>query len=330
VYGQTALSRSSADGAAQILVGAGVVDGVLVGMGRGVATAHHGELFQGQVRDSAGTLRRCLVSLPCMSLYSWVTFQPDASSVLSIDPARKSKTRAAIELTLDYLGAPAVGGLVTIVSNIEEGKGYGSSTADCVAAVRAIAQAFGQRLADDEIARLVVGAEIASDNTMFDHAVLFAQREGVVLEDYGKAVPRLDVLGIDSDRRGIVDTLTYPPAPYSRDELELFQTLLGAVRRAMRTQDAVLLGRVATASAAVNQRFLPKPLFPEIRRIAELAGAVGVAVAHSGTVLGILFDSADASTPRALDLARRQLSEIGVSDPVHFQSRPSCLKAARP
>src|SRR5262245_1736398 len=102
------------------------IDDVRVRTGRGVATGHHGELFQGQIQDETGTLRRCLLSLPCSSLYSWVTFEPEDVPALAINPPHKVRTRAVIQLALRYLGAPGVGGTVTIDSNIPEGKGYGS------------------------------------------------------------------------------------------------------------------------------------------------------------------------------------------------------------
>jgi uncharacterized protein involved in propanediol utilization len=301
---------------------------VLVSIGRGVATAHHGELFQGQIREAGGRLTRCLLSLPCTGLYSCVVFHPDDTGTPRVQPPHKKKTRLAIELTLEYLDAAGIGGTAVVESNIKEGKGYGSSTADCVAAVRAVADALGQRLADEEVARLVVRAETASDNTMFAHAVLFAQREAIVVEHYTRPVPHMHVLGIDTDRDGIVDTLDYPPAVYSAYEIQVFHTLVAALRRAIRTQDVSLLGRVATASATVNQKFLPKPLFGEIQRLAEHVGALGVAVAHSGTVVSVLLDPANPRAPTQLATLRHQLGCLGITDSFLFQTRACRLKDA--
>lgn len=300
--------------------------GPVVNTGRGVATAHHGELFQGQIRDGAGALRRCLLSLPCTRLYSRVLFQPDGTDRLAIDPPHKIKTRKVVELVLDHLETPGVGGLATVETNIPEGKGYGSSTADCVAAARAVADAFGQRLADEEVARLVVRAEAASDNTMFDQAVLFAQREGVVLERYARPVPRIEVIGFDTDRDGIVDTLAHQPAVYSPGEIEVFHTLVAALRRAIRTQDARLVGRIATASALINERFLPKPQFSDIHRLAARVGALGIAAAHSGTILGILLDPADPRLARTIDALRAELTAFGAANIFHFHTWASGLR----
>jgi uncharacterized protein involved in propanediol utilization len=278
-------------------------------------------LFQGQVRDSADVLHRCLVSLPCAGLRSTVTFVTDLTlAEIRVEPARKQKVRAAIEAALDYLDARELRGTASVQSNIEEGKGYGSSTADCVAAVRAVADAVGTALTEDEIARLVVGAETASDSTMFGQAVLFAQREGRVLERYARPIPRLEVLGIDTSPGEIVDTLSYPPAVYSWRDVEVFHMLVAALGRAIRTQDVALLGRVATASAVVNERFLPKPLFAEIRRIAECGRALGVAVAHSGTILSILLDPADPSVAHRIERLSAELERLGTAEVIHFST----------
>src|ERR1039458_6783440 len=68
-----------------------------------------------------------------------------------------------------------------------------------------------------------------------------------------------------------------------------------ALRRAITMEDVALLGRVATASARINQRFLPKPSLEFLVEVCQRHGGCGVQVAHSGTVVGLIFDS---SPPR--------------------------------
>ena len=52
-----------------------------------------------------------------------------------------------------------------------------------------------------------------------------------------------------------------------------------------------LLGRVATASSRINQRYLPKPVLDELLALCRRLGGHGVQVAHSGTVAGLIFDA---------------------------------------
>jgi uncharacterized protein involved in propanediol utilization len=287
--------------------------------GRGISIAQYGELFQGEI-GSGKQRTRCLLSLPCKELVSQVAFDADQSGFLFIKPPHKQKTKKVVELTLRYLGAPQIGGFISVESNIPEAKGCGSSTADCVAGAIAAAAAIGMTLTQDEIAHLVVEAEVASDNIMFKHAVLFAHRKGVLVEDYGKELPLIDVLGIDTKKDSVVDTLEFSPAVYSEAEIESFNTLVIALRRALRENDIRLLGTVATASAAINERFLPKPMFREIRSLAEYAGALGIAVAHSGTVLAILLDPNNQSINRQVNEIKVELSKLGIDDVLRYQT----------
>jgi uncharacterized protein involved in propanediol utilization len=288
--------------------------------GIGFSYAQHGELFQGQIEDEYGKLRRCLVSLPCTSLYARARFEPDLSGVLEGVPTEKSKALRAVQVVLEYLAASRIGGLLEIQSNVPEGKGYGSSTADCAAAAQAASRSIGVELTANETARLVVRAEVASDNFMHDHAVLFAQREGVVLEDYHHPLPEVEVLGIDTDDNATIDTLAFAPAEYSWCEIESFKTVLAALRRAVRHRDIELLGRVATASATINQRFLSKPLFNEVNALAQRAGALGVGVAHSGTVLSLLLAPNDPKLEYRVDSLREGLGKLGISDILRFRA----------
>jgi uncharacterized protein involved in propanediol utilization len=297
-------------------------DHLILKHGHGESHAHHGELFQGQIEDRSGRKRRCLVSLPCYSLFSRVTLVPDLSGVFRVEPSHKSKVKRVIEVTLAYLNAAWVGGSITVASNIIEGKGYGSSTADCVAAAIAAADAIGRHLMDNEIARLVVNAEMASDNVMFRQAVLFAQREGIVLESYGRPFPRVEVLGFDTDKNGFIDTLGYPPADYSWQHIHIFHPLIGAIRRAFRTGDLALLGRVATASAVINEEFLPKAKFAEIKSLAAHVRILGIAAAHSGTVLSLLLDPADPKIEYKVEFLQRELDRLGIRPILRFQTSP--------
>lgn len=53
----------------------------------------------------------------------------------------------------------------------------------------------------------------------------------------------------------------------------------------------MLLGQVATGSARLNQEHLEKPHLEEFIVFAQHWGALGTLVAHSGTVVGVLWAS---------------------------------------
>jgi uncharacterized protein involved in propanediol utilization len=295
-------------------------------IGHGYCRAHHGELFQGQISDGKGNLRRCLMTLPCENFYSDVTFFPDFSGELRVEPVYKEKTRRTVELVIDCLEHCGIGGLIQVSSNIEECKGYGSSTADCVAAALAATDALRVKLREGEIARLVVRAEQASDNVMFSNAVLFAHREGVVINDYAQPVPEIEMLGIDTEPEGMIDTLKYVPVQYSWKEIQYFEMLAVALQRAIRTQDRQLLGRVATASAEINEQFLPKYGYKDVRTLAERIGALGIAVAHSGTVMSIMLDPTDEELEWKTEALYKGLTAMGLSKILRLRTHPAQVR----
>lgn len=287
-----------------------------------VARAHHGELFQGVVVDADGHLRRALVSLPCALYVSRASFEPQRDAPLTIETPWRTKALRAAELTLEHLGRKEWGGRLSVESNMPVRWGYGSSTSDVAAAVRAVASAFSVTLAPRIVARLAVSAECASDSSIFDDGiVLFAQREGLVVEDLGRAFPALEVLGFNTDPEGKgVDTLDFSPARYNAFEIEAFRPLIGMLRRAFHDGDATLLGRVATASARINQRFLPTPNWSWIEGLVSRCGAAGVQVAHSGTLVGLLFHPGQEARIRE---AVEALASAGITQTWRFSTADS-------
>jgi uncharacterized protein involved in propanediol utilization len=268
-------------------------------------------------------LHHGLISLPCGIFQSEAVFIPDLTAKVRVEPGWKVKALKAAELTLasiDPQRRHLYGGLLEIRSNIPVGWGLGSSSSDVTAAIRAVADSFRRELSAKEIALLAVQAETASDSMMFgDDVVVFAQREGVVIEELGGALPELEVLGFNTDPTGSgVDTLCSSPAHYSWWEVEAFRPMLGLLRYAVRTRNPRLIGQVACASAYINQQHLPKPHFQKLERLKNLVHAVGLQVAHSGTVVGLLFDPADARNDSHLKLAQTLIEEMGFGESWYF------------
>lgn len=289
--------------------------------GFGSSVAHHGEILQGAVEEGDGRLRHGLVSLRCKIFSSDASFVPAGGAVV-VKPGWKVKARRAAELALARLHPSCRGGRLTVSSNIPPRWGLGSSTSDVTAAIRAVAAAFGQNLPAEVVADLSVQAEVASDSTMFDdRAVLFAFRDGYVIEDFGGRLPPLEVFGFNTDVTGAgVDTLNYPLARYTRVEVEALRPLVELLRRAVRSQDPRLVGQVASASARINQRYLRMRHYDYLERLVGRVGALGLQVAHSGTVAGLLFDPQAPEVEEQIGHARALLSEIGIASAWRFQT----------
>lgn len=291
-------------------------------VGRASTTAHHGEILQGVVEDEDGSLCHGLVTLRCRIFSSEATFGPGGGGAVAVTPGWKVKALRAAELTLAHYGREGRGGRLAVRSNIPPCWGLGSSTSDVTAAIRAVGDAYGFDIPPETVAGLAVEAEVASDSTMFDdRAVLFAFRGGYVIEDFGGRLPPLYVLGFNTDLTGSgVDTLSYPLARYTRDEVAVLRPLVEQLRRAVRAQDARLVGEVASASARINQSHLPKRNYDYLERLAERVGALGIQVAHSGTVAGLLFDPRSPAVGAQAEEARARLAEVGIVSAWHFQT----------
>jgi uncharacterized protein involved in propanediol utilization len=308
---QPAVDPESSRGSAEVVKGVGL------------AIGHHGEIFQGVVRTADGRLHRALCSLPCGGLRSEATFYPGTEGgALTVNPTWRKKALTAAQLALAHIGRPGLGGHLEVHSNTPPGWGLGSSTSDVTAALRAVFAALGSGQCQHSVARLAVKAEKACDSTIFNHAaVLFAHREGVVLEDLGGQIPGCEVLGFNTDPSGTgVDTLEFAPARYDSREINLLCDLLGDLRKAVREQNVHLLGHVATVCSRINQSHLPKPQFQQIEAVVRRVGAVGLQVAHSGTVVGMLFDSRSAATPGKISRAREELADLGFPQTWHFST----------
>ncbi|GGK27985.1 kinase [Streptomyces camponoticapitis] len=276
--------------------------------GTGYAGCHHGEILQGVFLDARGRRRAALVTLPLTGLGTRAdaVLRPDAPpGSHSVNPPDRTKAlRAAVlalrECRLRRPQTPLGGLELRLSGDVPVGLGMGSSSSDVIAAVRAVADACGLRLPSRTVARIAVRAERASDPLMLDgRPLLFAQREGRILEVLGDALPPAVVVGCALGAGRPVDTLALPSPARGDDDVRAYERLRSLLRRALAEKDTRLLGHVSTESARRAQRVLRQPEFDRLTRVAERTGAVGVQIAHSGCVAGLLFD------PAATDLEAR-------------------------
>jgi L-threonine kinase len=164
-----------------------------------------------------------------------------------------------------------------------------SSTADILGAVAAAGLATGDTAAPEDMARIALSIE-PSDGTMFPGVVLFDHREGRLLKPLG-APPPLDIVALDFGGR--VDTVEFNQA----DRSTLLRSLehhtaeaAALVEAGIRQGDVTLIGEGATLSALSHQAVLHKENLERVVAVSREAGAVGVCVAHSGTVVGVMVD----------------------------------------
>ena len=177
-------------------------------------------------------------------------------------------------------------------SDLDIGK-VGSSTADIVAAARALAAACDRTLSPGQLAKLATSIE-SSDGSMYPGLVAFNQKTGDVLEHFSWW-PQFVILMITPAQAFNTESADFGGKHKLGTQ---FDDLLASLRTAAAERDTAAFARAATESARINQRFVPNPFHALLEGRARDLGAVGVNVGHTGTVLGLLFDASDA-VPRA-------------------------------
>ena len=70
-----------------------------------------------------------------------------------------------------------------------------------------------------------------------------------------------------------------------------FDEMLRELKLATTNRDTKSIAQLATLSAELNQPYVPNPYFAELNAEYTGFGALGIVVAHTGTIAGLLFDT---------------------------------------
>jgi len=249
-----------------------------------LAPATCGELVQGVLGN-----RDFLINSP-IDLYSQVGVEAGAGDGIVIrSPGDYSKVAAAARAALSQNPIPIPGIVVDIHSQVPRGKGLASSTSEIAATVLAVAEATGVDIPAQSVSNIAVSVE-PSDGVYFPGVVMYDHLRGDLLDVFGSPPP-LAFLIVDCG--GEVDTVTFDrqraranAATHEKD----IRRAVELVSRGFRLQSAELIAEGATLSARVNQKVLYKPQFESLLEAVRSVGALGINCAHSGTVLGVIFD----------------------------------------
>jgi uncharacterized protein involved in propanediol utilization len=258
-----------------------------------------GECVQGRLGDA----RHFLVTAP-VDNFSWAEFIPDpALGTVVVEPPERIKAHAAVTRYLAAAGRPCSGRL-EVFTPFQPGLGFGTSTADITASIRAAAASWGDVASPEAISRIAVGIE-PTDGSMYSGSVAYDHRRGVLLERLG-GLPVFHALVVCGE--GEVDTVAFDAERkdfrYSAADERALRLAWDMVRYAARYQDVAVLGSATTISARINEQLLAKPYFKEMHEYMERAGLQGLIAGHSGTLLALLFDPATPGFTEKLQQAR--------------------------
>jgi uncharacterized protein involved in propanediol utilization len=281
-----------------------------------------GECVQGRVRGGP----HFLITAP-IRLCSEAEFVADlAMGYLSVEPAHYVKSLAAVHQYLSSQSLPLSGSL-RVSTGAQVSLGFGTSTADITASIRATACAWGRRVSPEAISRIASYIE-PTDGSMYSGSVAYAHREGRLLERFG-SLPSFRAL-VTLVGEG-VDTVAFDARRvhfrYSATAEQKLRIAWRMVRASTRTKDLRLMAEAGTISAEINQELLPKPLFSEVRDTVRHLGAEGLLVAHSGSLLAIILDPDKVDYLERRDRIARFLEELRVPSWVELSN---CEPSSRP
>lgn len=243
-----------------------------MGMRIAHVSGHFGEFLQGRLGGDGPVI---LVTLPCRALGVTARFAP-ASGLRIHGAGQRLLTPERARKFLHGLGIPARGRF-TLRATMPAGGGAGASTA----ALIALARAAGHAGVADRLARAAIAAEGASDPLMHPspERLLWASRQGRSLRAL-PPIPRFDVLGgfAGPPRRTDARDLRFPDVA----------DLVAAWEEAARAGDRTTLARLA-AEAADRTLALRGGANPALAELAAATGALGYAIAHTGSARALLF-----------------------------------------
>lgn len=273
--------------------------------GRGTAVGTCGEFVQGTLPDGTPFHVTCPIN-------------KSATVIARLEPAshlevtglldHHRKLGLAVEYAAELLEIGPARVAVRHWSDLDVGKGMGSSTADVLAAVRALADAAGARLGPDEEGELAARVE-SSDGTMHFGIAVVNHQTCRKIRDWDWFPEFTIVMLVPHDN---VDTnsIKFTGQRLHADDYAL---LLANLDEAVANRDIAGFAAQATVSAALNDPYLLNPYTRALTpRLGEL-GALGLNVGHTGTVCGLLFPNTDDGHAHASDACfevRRRFPEL--------------------
>lgn len=238
-----------------------------------------GELIQGTLAGEP-----FLVTCP-IDCYTTVTVRKDKDASSNQHDGLGPKASMALVQVLHFFDEKHYPYHLQLESELPVGKGMASSSADIAAVCIAVATSLQKKITAEQIG-LIASAIEPTDGIFFEGIVQMNPLRGICQNRLGQ-VPSLQIAIFDTG--GVIDTLEF----HTRQDLASLnhenEALIREALSVLNANDAVSIGRAAVISALANQSILYKKCLPQIIDLANEAGALGVNVAHSGTVLGILF-----------------------------------------
>jgi len=267
-----------------------------------------GELIQGWLGDS-----QKLVSYG-IDRFSNVTISPGSSFEHGHLKAKEALQRTLVHFDLPDTDSKNIS--LSIDSELPVAKGMASSTADIAATCQAVAAFLGKTISMEEIIEICLAIE-RTDSILFPTLTLFEQKDGLVREESGWA-PHFYVVVLEPKKT--VTTEAFHSKETDRlfyQQRAQFKKVYLHYAKAVKERSVKLLGEAAVQSAILNQKILPKPYFSELLKLQRQHQWLGVNVAHSGSVIGIMVETQEEIATVLTAIQRSELNRCYSKVSVH-------------
>ncbi|AKL93574.1 L-threonine kinase PduX [Clostridium aceticum] len=251
-----------------------------------ICPASCGELLQGYIEGGEKLISYSI------NLFSKVIIEEEQKKSKEKAWKNYSKAYKMLEQVFQYYGyhqREAEHLYLQIESAIPIAKGMASSTADLAATAVATANYLGKNISEEEVAKLCIKIE-PTDSTVFSSITLFDHLKGSFTKQYGN-IPKCKVLLLEGKEK--IDTIDFRKtdrSSYLRENEKEMKKALQCFEEGIKNNSLKQIGKAATISAFANQSILYKEGLEEINALSEKLGAYGINVAHSGSVIGILYN----------------------------------------
>jgi L-threonine kinase len=257
--------------------------------GRGAALVGYGKSFSSFGEIVQGRLTNGEDFLVTMPIDLWSTCELVCRPIAGplIVECDLEKSRSVLQIVLEELGIGSGFHIeCQFTRNIPVGKGLSSSTADMLAALRAIQEVFGLLLTENFISRIFAAIE-PHDGVHYNCCVAYNHRKGVLLANYGH-IPDFMIVAVDAG--GAVDTIKFNRSvAFSEAQKKDFDRLFADLNSAFLSKNDTAIAECATQSARLFVERAHHPVIQGALEACDEFQALGIVATHSGTCAGFLF-----------------------------------------
>jgi L-threonine kinase len=204
--------------------------------------------------------------------------------------------KKSIEQTAELLKVKDLRVTLSYQTALTDSKGMGSSTADILAAAVAFADTLGKKLSSGELGQIAASIE-SSDGTMYPGITAVNQKTGKLLRRFSWW-PEFHLLIAVPEQKLDTEAVRFDGKQTLEDK---FSRMLDDLDTASREKNEQAFADAALESAALNQEYVRNELYQTLVPRLKQLGALGINVAHTGTMVGLLFTA----SPEGAELAER-------------------------